>query len=44
MNAPETGLNFPRKVSLNKFGFLCSIPNKVVLSSPSLSIKSNVPV
>ena len=34
----------PKNVSLNRSGFLCSTPNKVVLSSPSLSITSKVPV
>ena len=34
-------INLP---GLNKSVFLCSTPNKLVLSSPSLSITSNVPV
>ena len=44
VGAPVIGLNVPRNVSLNSSEFLCSIPNKVVLSSPSLSITSKVPV
>ena len=42
--APLTGASLPNKVFLNKSVFLCSTPIKVVWSSPSLSITSNVPV